>query len=77
MQLVVRTNEDRFPYVPISINDNVTDFLLALLGAVYDVILDAEPRDCWFHYGQAVLKKAKKLNLSISHRNKGVVAHII
>ncbi|KAI9558498.1 hypothetical protein GHT06_015285 [Daphnia sinensis] len=77
MQQIVRIYEERFPDVPISINDIVTDFELALMGAVSDGILDTEPRSCWFHYGQTILRKSGKLHLSRNYRNGGVVAHII
>lgn len=76
MQQIVRIYEECFPDVPISINVIVTDFELALMGAISDV-MDAEARGCWFHYGQAVLRKSGKLHLTRNYRNGGVVAHIV
>ena len=47
------------------------------MGAVQDEFQGAQSKGCWFHYGQAVIKKAGKLHLSLKYRNGGVVSDII
>lgn len=76
LRLIVRVYQYRFPDAPITITDVISDYELALMGAVPDVILEAESRGCWFHYGQAIIKKAGELDLNRNYRNGGVVAHI-
>lgn len=61
--------EDRFPEKPIAIYDIVTDFELALMGAVSDV-MDVESRGCWFHYGQAIIRKSGMLHLNRDYRRR-------
>lgn len=77
IRLIIQAYEARFPHAPITIVEVISDFELALMGAVPEFILRAEPRECWFHYGQAIIKKAGKLHLNTSYRSGGVVAHII
>ncbi|KZS07390.1 Uncharacterized protein APZ42_028928 [Daphnia magna] len=78
LRLIIRIYEDRFPEKPIAIYDMVTDFKLALMGAVSDV-MDVESRGCWFHYGKAIIRKSGMLNLNRNYRRGGgvAVAHII
>jgi hypothetical protein len=77
MRSIARVYQDRFPDAPITITECVTDYELALMGAIPDVILEAEARGCWFHYGQAIIRKAGELGLNKNYRNGGVVAHIV
>jgi hypothetical protein len=77
MRFIVRVYQDRFPDAQITITDVVSDYELAIMGAIPDVILEAESRGCWFHYGQAIIKKAGELGLNIIYRNGGVVSHIV
>ncbi len=76
MQLIAQTFRERFPDTPMTIRDVVTDFELAMM-AIPDVIPEAEARGCWFHYGQAIIKKAGKLHLTLRYRHGGVVNNII
>ncbi|KAI9559668.1 hypothetical protein GHT06_013673 [Daphnia sinensis] len=63
LRFIIRMSEDRFPENPITINDFVTDFELALMGAVSDV-MDVESRGSSFHYGQATIRKSEVLHLN-------------
>ncbi|KAI9553432.1 hypothetical protein GHT06_021338 [Daphnia sinensis] len=76
LRFIIRMYEDRFPEAPCTITDIVTDFELALMGAVSDV-MDVESRGCWFHYGQAIIRKSGMLHLNRNYRRGGAVAHII
>lgn len=75
--VIAQAYKARFPHAPIIIADVISDFELALMGAVPEFILRAEPRGCWFHYGQVIIKKAGKLHLNTSYRNGGVITLII
>ncbi|KAK4009179.1 hypothetical protein OUZ56_018263 [Daphnia magna] len=68
LRLIIRIYEDRFPEKPIAIYDMVTDFKLALMGAVSDV-MDVESRGCWFHYGKAIIRKWFNKRCVYSHLN--------
>jgi hypothetical protein len=57
MRLIARTYEKHFPDIPITINQAISDYELALMDAVPEVFGQAQARECWFHYGQAISGK--------------------
>jgi hypothetical protein len=77
LRLVARTFEDRFPDGPITINQVISDYELALMESVPEVFDGVEARGCWFHYAQAIIRKAAQLGLSKFYSVGGVAAHII
>lgn len=77
LRLIYRTFEEQFPDVPITINQVISDYEMALMEAVPEVFEDVEAKGCWFHYGQAIIRKAAQLGLNRNYRAGGVVAHII
>jgi hypothetical protein len=77
LRLIARTFEDRFPDVPITINQVISDYELALMESVPEVFDGVEAIGCWFHYAQANIRKAAQLGLNRFYRAGGVVAHII
>jgi hypothetical protein len=71
LRLIARTFEDRFPDVPITINQVISDYELALMESVPEVFDGVEARGCWFHYAQAIIRKAAQLGLNRFYRAGG------
>ena len=55
----------------------MSDFEPAILGAMTMAFPAATAKGCWFHYGQAIYRKASELGLSPSYKKKGVVYKIV
>ena len=69
-----RVVEQRFPDVPITINQVISDYELALMESVPEVFNGVEAKGCWFHYTQAIIKTAAQLGFNRFYRAGGVVA---
>ena len=55
----------------------MSDFEPAILGAMALAFPYAVPKGCWFHYGQAIYRKASELGLSVAYKQKGVVYKVV
>jgi ribosomal protein L7/L12 len=55
----------------------ISDFEPAILGAMTVAFPSAVAKGCWFHYGQAIYRKASELGLSVAYKQKGVVFKIV
>lgn len=77
LRLISRTFEDRFLEVSITINKIISDCKLALMEAVPDEVFHGvKARGCWFHYAQAIIRRADQQGLSRFYKTDDVVAHI-
>ena len=55
----------------------VSDFEAAILGSMGAAFPWTRPRGCWFHYGQAIFRKAQEYGLQVEYKKKGVVYCIV
>ena len=49
------------------------DFESAILGSMGAAFPWTRPRECWFHYRQAIFRKSQEKGLQVEYRKKGVV----
>lgn len=48
----------------------ISDFEPTILGVMSCAFPNAGPRGCWFHYGQAIFRKAEDLGLQLEYQKK-------
>ncbi|KZS10525.1 Uncharacterized protein APZ42_024988 [Daphnia magna] len=55
----------------------ISDFELAIMGTMQEAFLNARSRGCWFHYAQAIYRRAYKEGLQRAYRSGGVIKSIV
>ncbi|KZR99283.1 Uncharacterized protein APZ42_004910 [Daphnia magna] len=55
----------------------ISDFELTIMGTMQQAFPNARSRGCWFHYAQAVYRRAYKEGLQRAYRSGGVIRSIV
>ncbi|KZS06489.1 Uncharacterized protein APZ42_030044 [Daphnia magna] len=55
----------------------ISDFELAIMGTMQQAFPIARSRGCWFHYAQAIYRRAYKEGLQRAYRSGGVIRSIV
>ena len=55
----------------------ISDFEAAILGSMGAAFPWTRPRGCWFHYAQAIFRRALKYGLQVEYKKKCVVFLIV